>query len=486
MRISNVEKTNRLTVKSHNWENVTLFFLQFRGIVLTLQPMRFLYLTLLFCILAGCRPGTTPILIAEQNLEEARRCLQQDDYEEAIRLYYEALFTLEKEGIKHTVQHDIYSDLGSLYRNQGLYNNALEVYMNQYALAKQDVDPDKTTLALRNVALTNLYLKQVDSCYFYLQEAFIHAEQAEDRDRINDMLHNDMSLYFNKVEEYEQSLCHLEMIQNPDDEVLANKGFVFMRLHNYDSARHNLLRATESELLHIRSSAYCSLAELEGDMENYQEAYYYQSRYQQALDSIQAQLHTEEINTILHKHLNERQNAQIKMKYRLGIWLLLSLFTLLIVAGVFLFQLNNRRKKIKEQEQENQLLRKEMEVLALQEQHYRNFKEKPIFQRVKELEQRREILSYKDQEELKREIHFYFRHYIKELQEACPRLKGDDLLLCCLAKLDLPSETITLCMGYSDTNTFRQRKHRIKKKIVADSDNPELFDSIFNPEPPTL
>jgi len=438
------------------------------------------YILLIILTLFACQRNAEPLAVAEKNLEEARALLASDNYEEAFNLYYRTLDMLEYEAIDGGDAHiALYTDLGSLYKKEGLHKNALEVYHSRYNLVKDKANPDRIALALRDIALTNLHLKRADSCYIYLEQAFEHAATAKDSAAINNMLNNDMSLYFNHQEEYEQSLCHLRMIDNPNEEIFTNKGFVFMKLHDYDSARFNLLQATESDLLYIKSSAYCSLAELEGDAGNYRLAYQYLNAYQQILDSIQQQLHTEEINAMLYQHINEKQTAQVKMKYR---WLFMSLvfgFIILVLVLFFLFLLNSRRKKIKQQEQENKLLRQEVEILELNEQHYRNFKEKPIYKQLEELVASKTIFTYKQQDTLKKEVLFYFQSFAKELNTTCPELTEDDILFCCLSKLNLSSAIITLCMGYSRSGTIRQRKYRVKQKMSANDQCQALYNSIF-------
>lgn len=437
------------------------------------------YLLTLLLLFVSCRSGQDSKDRVLLNISQARELLKEEKYEEAVQLYYTSLDLLDDDANNLDLRSEIYSDLGRLYKSQGLYENALDMYLQKYEIASSIGSCDDLAYELRNIALINLYLERTDSCYYYLQEAYTYANQSDDTLALYDLLNNDLGFYYNKIERYDEALRYFNQIRVPSEETFSNKGFVYMRLHQFDSARYNLLRATDSDQLHIKASAYCSLAELEGEQQNYQMAYYYQNNYQTTLDSIQSHLHKEEINDLIHQNRLEKNAVRLSMQYRQRMYFLVTSFLLIVVVAVFLFILNNRKKRIKQQEQENELLRKENEILELNELHYRNFKEKPIYKRILELEESKEILTFKEQEILKNEINFYFQLPIKDLQSACPSLKDDDILLCCLTKLNLSSSAIMLCMGYTGTNTIRQRRYRIKKKMTQDYDCKELYESIF-------
>ena len=88
-------------------------------------------------------------------------------------------------------------------------------------------------------------------------------------------------------------------------------------------------------------------------------------------------------------------------------------------------------------------------------------------------------LNYKEQEILERYIKTCFASFIGHLKKYCPHLTKKEMLICCLFLLRFPPLTISLCLGYNNTNCVKTNKYRIKKKMVEQSDFQFLFHFIF-------
>ena len=88
-------------------------------------------------------------------------------------------------------------------------------------------------------------------------------------------------------------------------------------------------------------------------------------------------------------------------------------------------------------------------------------------------------LNYKEQEQLEVEINTCFASFIGHLKKYCPLLTKTERFICCLYLLRFPPLTISLSLGYSNTNCIKTHKNRIKKKMVELSDFQFLFDCIF-------
>lgn len=451
----------------------------------SIRKISYICLSLLCLLLIyNCKPKVNKVDSAEKWLQEARMLFDKDKYEEAIKLYYKCLSTLDGSGIQELdIESEVYNDLADLYRKRGLYTLALEAYYKKHSLDLQINDPCHITLSLRDIGLTYLYMNQMDSSYHYLMKAFESAKQTTDSIYLTDIVHNDMSLFYSRTENYNEALEHLRKIHYPIEEVYSNKGFAFMKLHNYDSAYYNLTQGTLSKDLNIQANSYCSLAELEGEYENYQEAYFYLNKYQDLINHIQNNNHTSEIQALTLKHNNEIQTTKIKSRFNQTLFILITVIIIIIITAYFLYSIGIKKKEIQRQEQENEVLKKEKEILLMNEMQYSKFKEKSIYKHILELEKAdkksRKPLTYEEQETLRNELNFYFHFLIKDIETACPSIKNDDITFCCLAKLNLSFSTIGLCLGYSDTNSLRQRKYRIRKKMTEDSSNEELYDNIF-------
>jgi hypothetical protein len=113
---------------------------------------------------------------------------------------------------------------------------------------------------------------------------------------------------------------------------------------------------------------------------------------------------------------------------------------------------------------------------------YEHFQKSTVYLKIARLEKHQkdrkiEAFNYKEQKELEKEINNCFVPFIMSLQKYGINLTKKELQICCLA-LRFSPFTISLCMGYYNTNSLKTHKNRIKKKMAKPPCN-FLFDFIF-------
>jgi tetratricopeptide (TPR) repeat protein len=206
----------------------------------------------------------------------------------------------------------------------------------------------------------------------------------------------------------------------------------------------------------------------------------YSQEYEKLMTAIESIAKTDELQIINQKHKMETAIIHLKTehKHTLEIVFVSSLLALLLI--IFVFVVRDKKKKIVRQKQENELITLQLHISQLQ---CETFRSKPIYNQIIQSSQTKnspeeKIIVEKERQELRDEIKITFATFINNLRAACPALTEDEILHCCLAKLNLDTATISLCFGYTDTHSTRQRKTRIKKKM-ADFDCENIFDSIF-------
>ena len=114
---------------------------------------------------------------------------------------------------------------------------------------------------------------------------------------------------------------------------------------------------------------------------------------------------------------------------------------------------------------------------------YKRFSSKKIYAKIMFFEKNRKkpdikAFNYKEQRELEFEINNCFTSFIGNLKKHCPYLTKKEILICCLF-LRFHPLTISLCIGYINTNCIKTHKNRIKKKMVELSNHDFLFGFIF-------
>ena len=175
-----------------------------------------------------------------------------------------------------------------------------------------------------------------------------------------------------------------------------------------------------------------------------------------------------------------------------------------IIAGVFallflivlrIFMLRRKQKNIEQEEESHQENPDQEKLKLLQDQvddlQCKMFRMKPVYAKIQQLSQQgkipregKKVLNPQDRILLKEEITVCFAELIHQLKTAYPSIKDEDIELCCLAKLGLPLTVICLCFGFVESDSLRQRKHQLKRKLEKEYNSPELFRSIFETKNP--
>ena len=98
------------------------------------------------------------------------------------------------------------------------------------------------------------------------------------------------------------------------------------------------------------------------------------------------------------------------------------------------------------------------------------------------IEQKSKIkcLSLADKQMLYADIQHVYTRLIRTIRQACSSLNEEDVMFCCLSKLNLDNTRLGHCMGSTSRQAINQRRYRIKKKM-KEANCDYLFDMIFPP-----
>lgn len=301
----------------------------------------------------------------------------------------------------------IYSQIGTLYLYQDVYDKALPVFRKCYQYNLLEGDSAGMVYAIRNMGRTYRTLDQVDSALHYYKEADSLAIKLGSnllRMRVN----GEFSAYYTQLGMYKEAYKCLQwaFLQfNSDDRAPAYStvAHYYLNINQLDSALIYFTKLLKMDDYLYLQSAYKGLGEIATKRGNYAEACSYWALYEMYRDSVQSITQTEtvrKINALYNYQLREEENNRLQMQNRQQknyiVWITASM--VVVVALFFAYRQNRKRK---EEGRINQL----QKLKALEGQKYRQSQEfieenkKRIAELEKEL-QASKIVQNQPQQEL--------------------------------------------------------------------------------------
>ena len=271
----------------------------------------------------------------------------------------------------------IYSQIGTLYLYQDVYDKALPVFRKCYQYNLLEGDSAGMVYAIRNIGRTYRTLDQVDSALHYYKEADSLAIKLGSnllRMRVN----GEFSAYYTQLGMYKEAYKCLQwaFLQfNSDDRAPAYStvAHYYLNINQLDSALIYFTKLLKMDDYLYLQSAYKGLGEIATKRGNYAEACSYWALYEMYRDSVQSITQTEtvrKINALYNYQLREEENNRLQMQNRQQknyiVWITASM-----VVAVALFFAYRQNRKRKEEGRINQL----QKLKALEEQKYRQSQE---------------------------------------------------------------------------------------------------------------
>lgn len=428
----------------------------------------------------------------------------------------------------------IYSQIGTLYLYQDVYDKALPVFRKCYQYNLLEGDSAGMVYAIRNIGRTYRTLDQVDSALHYYKEADSLAIKLGSnllRMRVN----GEFSAYYTQLGMYKEAYKCLQwaFLQfNSDDRAPAYStvAHYYLNINQLDSALIYFTKLLKMDDYLYLQSAYKGLGEIATKRGNYAEACSYWALYEMYRDSVQSITQTEtvrKINALYNYQLREEENNRLQMQNRQQknyiVWITASM--VVVVALFFAYRQNRKRK---EEGRINQL----QKLKALEEQKYRQSQEfieenkKRIAELEKELQEvrttsdisRQELLHAqklsleKDNEQVEAQqkmeqeavkafqtsaiyIKFHetddkileedwselisaidntYRNFTQRLKDLYP-MNEVELQVCLLLKIDMPFKRIALLVLRSKQAVTSIRK-RLYKKVFGREGTPDDWD----------
>lgn len=306
------------------------------------------------------------------------------NYEEALKYHIFSLREREKLGAQLDIASSL-NNIGNLYIAIGDHEKA-EEYMNKSLEIKRAVgNKHHIASTLQNLAIVKYHQKKLEEALSYYEESLGIYKSLDDKRNIGSVLSN-MAFLAGKNEDYQkaldynlQSIAILEEIQSLGKLCHAYNSLAatYQTVKNYSSAKTYALKAEalSDEIGDLQSHEYALqiLFEIHYSMKDYKNAFEYMHAYTEIKDSLLNESNSERILELETKYETEKKEKEIaqleieKAKQALSIerrdntiYILISVFVLLLVIAYFLFRQYRTEQKHKSLKLEQRLLRSQM------------------------------------------------------------------------------------------------------------------------------
>lgn len=432
----------------------------------------------------------------------------------------------------------IYSQIGTLFLYQDVYDEAMKVYKQAYKYSLLANDNAGIVFSLRDIGSCFTAFSDADSALFYYKEAFELAEKTEEKPLIN-MMKASLSDLYVQLKRYDLAkplLASSSDIMEQDNlrsfySVSAN---LYYQMNNLDSAYYysNLLLGIKDA--YAQQDAHWNLTQIalkRGDCKSASKHILLYSNWSDSIQEITDNESSRKIQALYDYQLRERENNRLQEENaKQKIWNLSMFLTLVFVfIFIYIYILNNRHKKIvlknrmkelerlkedqyrrssqfieenkhriqeletklKEhtevnnsmerllQAQKEQILRMNSKIEAdQQEQEFASiaFLQSDIYNKF------HQAIDFKDLDdndwfELRKAIDSTYKDFTSRLYALYP-ISNIELKICLLIKTNIPTSTIAALTGRSKSAITSSRK-KLYEKIYGVKGTPDMWDNFI-------
>ena len=482
------------------------------------------------------RNGSIAFLDARSHYINGVGYYENDSVVEACKEYLKAWEIMEnhfkdKDLISHKAQFMAltYTRLSMLFSDMYLHEQA--IYFAQLSIAtNQKLDVPRWHIArmLCEIGVQYDIMEQLDSADFYYKNATIVLSDTNSL-LFRDIFTRQVFLSYKKKGLEESTLTQLDFIMsqsNSETEYLLRsltKGEVFYQEKQLDSAWYYLNKVyNNTKSIASKKQAAEWLLDISKNQRKDDEIHEYANflapfaNQEENQSEIKSQL-TELYNSFRQAHLSRQHQQMVKKYMTIGLVVLVGLLVGLL-AYVFLYHKNKRRKRLLEKQikeeqfsldmkqkalsgrlkKSNEEVRKlkgqikQMDDLVAKSETAISFNEEPIccliMERVKEGRFKSKIdhFTYKDfalekQQllDLRLAVDRHFGQFTVRLKKSYPELTNSDLDYCCLYLLSLTDADVAALMQRA-YNTVVERDGKIKKILGSNNPLPYTLTAIAN------
>ena len=282
-----------------------------------------------------------------------------NDAPEALKYFQKAL-DVAGDTRKYRLLSNVYSQMGTLYFYQNVYENAIRMHENAAQFELMERDSSDLPFVFRDIARVYDAINKNDSAVLYFQKA---ADMAKEIGAIRCCsgiltelgdLYREMGIYDKALE------CLSESLKDSVDRNMyptySALGHTYLDVKNLDSADFYLRKCLDSPNLYVQEGVYEYLSLLAEYKQDYRESNHYIRLCLQVRDSIRKITDSEEIRkmtSLYNYQKRETENLRLKGendRMQIRIYRILSLFGLgLSITLLFIYRLKRQKERLARQ-----------------------------------------------------------------------------------------------------------------------------------------
>lgn len=467
-----------------------------------------------------------------------RICRDLGDAPQALDYFQKAIEVLE-ESNKYRLLSRIYSQMGTLYMYQDIYDEAMDSYKKAYQYDILAKDSIEIALSLRDIGFIFTGQDNPDSALYYYKSTYKLAEQLGNKSLMDETQSLLAGLYI-QLKDYDSAKQAMNSLSSTQTNNLTTVYSILAKLHyqtgQIDSAYYFLNHLINIGTIYAKQTSHLSLAEIAIKRNDCQSTMDHVRKYASYTDSIQKSTNIESIRklqSLYNYQLREKENHQLQTKNAKQKLLIthISLVISILIAFCLIYIQHSKRKKrdlkeklskleklkeelyhksnkfieankIKIQELEAQLQDKTnknsilQELIQIQKKQImqinckiatdqkeqelaeRSFRQSEIYNHFhKAIKDENIKISKHDWQSLQSQIDCYCKQFTSRLQSIYP-MSDIELQICLLLKTDISTTGIAQLTGRSKSAIVSARK-KLYEKVHGEKGKPEQWDAFI-------
>ena len=415
-----------------------------------------------------------------------------NDAPRALEYYQQAIDVMKHEKlIDYNLSSRIYSQMGTLFVYQELYNEAPEMFRKAYWYDSLLKDSTGLVFDLRDIGRVFASIDQRDSAVYYFNRAGEMALRIKDSTLLS-MVYNELAGNYIDWNEYSKGYEKLQIAQQKIETLSMpvyynNIADYYYYTNQLDSAIYYYKKNLSIHHSYVhKASAYESLAQIASKQNNFTQALNYYEQYMLYEDSLQQTIRTatiDKIHALYNYQQYKKENIVLKRQTfkqkQLLFVTIFSLLFLLLIDIVFWQKQKRKEQTILLQQEKLKRLREEIKAAQLiRKSSQADLQQTEIWKKLHYIDKNETIkMTDTDWLELTKTVEETYPHFVQRLNELCP-LSQKELQVCLLIKINVSLTQIAdiVCSSKQGISSLRQRLY---KKFTGKKGKPKDCDNFI-------